>query len=399
MRIIVKNVGILYEATRIEVYRGMNMEQVIMILTPMEMLLVNLFVIHKCSQVKYNKLWTFLGMGLSICVLMFASYLISSHGPDFGSGNGLFIFSGFLFMIPILLLYRVSVVKMITIACFAWVYTFMLFVMSVRLGYAMKIESLSIHTTVFLLQTVLYIVTFRPFSKILESRFIIVLKNTGKEETIALMWVTMMWFWTVFIFNLSFAYPEIRTFQILTLPTLTLCILSNFRYIHLQVNSNQTIQDLENIAYRDELTQLRTRVILKKDAEDLITRKMPFHLIFLDLDRFKSINDRYGHRVGDQYLAFFAYEVKRRIGNRGGFYRVAGDEFVCVFPEEGLEAFLDAINTLPETMPETQVRFLGFSYGIATYPQNGDTADSLLEYADNQMYEMKRTMKQVEKSS
>jgi len=364
-----------------------------MILAPLEMLFINLFVFHQCCQRKYSRARTNLGMGLFICVLIYISFHISSIAPDFGGGNGLFVFSGFLFFIPIKLLYEVPGFKIVTIACFSWTYTFMVFAVSVRIGYALTIPWWDLHIIVLLLQTVLYVISFNAFYRLLKSRFIVVIDQIGKREAVALMWMTMMWFWTVFIFNLSFAYPDFVLFQILTFPTLAVCILSSFRYIYIQVDSNRTIQNLESIAYRDELTQLRTRVILGKDVDDLITRKVPFYLIFFDLNALKSINDRYGHLVGDQYIAFFAHEIKIRIGNRGGFYRVAGDEFVCILPEQGLEEFLETITTLPEKMPDSQVKFLGFCHGIATYPQDGGTVERLLEYADHQMYEMKRALK------
>jgi len=363
-----------------------------MIMAPLEMLLINLFVFHKCCGRKNIRRRTYIGMGLFICVLIYVSFRVSSMAPDFGGGNGLFIFSGFLFFIPIKLLYKIPGVKLITIACFSWVYTFMIFALSVRIGYALAIPGWNIHITVLLFQTVLYIASFNAFYRLLKSRFIDVIDQIGKREAVALMWMTMMWFWTVFIFNLSFAYPDIVLFQIITYPTLAVCILSSFRYIYIQVDSNKTIQNLESIAYRDELTQLRTRVILSKDAEDLITRKVPFYLIFLDLNSLKSINDRYGHLVGDQYIAFFAHEIKIRIGNRGGFYRIAGDEFICILPEQGIDEFIETITTLPDKMPDSQVKFLGFCHGIATYPQDGCTVESLLEYADHQMYEMKRAL-------
>jgi len=364
-----------------------------MILTPLEMLFVNLFVIHKCSKRKYSKPLTFLGLGLSIGVLVYIAFIISSMIPGFGEGNGLFIFSGFIFIIPIKLLYKEPGIKIVTVACFAWIYTFMIFALSVRLGYTLYTLDCDIHTTVLLLQTAIYLPTFIPFYNIIKTKFIVMLDQIGKRESVALMWMTLMWFWTVFIFNLSFAYPGISLFQIITFPTLAVCIVSNFRYIYIHVDSSKTIENLESIAYRDELTQLRTRVILDKDVDDLISRKVAFHLIFFDLNALKSINDRYGHLVGDQYIAFFAHEIKTRIGNRGGFYRIAGDEFVCIFPDEGLAEFLEAINTLPEKLPNSQVKFLGFSYGIATYPQNGHTSEGLLEYADHEMYEMKRLTK------
>jgi diguanylate cyclase (GGDEF)-like protein len=361
---------------------------------PLEMLFVNLFVIHKCCQRKYSRIRTFVSMALFVCALLYIEFIISSFIPNLGDGNGLFIISGFLFFIPIKILYKTPNVKVITIACFSLVYTFVLFALSVRLSYAITIPGWHLRDTALLAQTLLYIATFNTFFSLLKSRFIVVLKSNGKKEAFAFMWMTMVWFCTVFILNLTFSYPNMTLLKIIALPVLAACILCSFRYIYLHVSVSEAIQNLESVVFRDELTQLRTRVILCKDAEDLISRKMPFHLIFLDLDFFKSINDRYGHLVGDQYLAFFAYEVKIRIGNRGGFYRVAGDEFVCILPEEErLDDFLDDITMLPDTMPDSQVKFLGFSYGIATFPRDGTAIETLLAHADRNMYEMKRAIK------
>jgi len=366
------------------------MDRILMIVTASEMLFINLFMIHQCIKRKYSLVTTIVCMGLCSSVLFVVSYLISRQFPGFGGGNGLFVFSGFLFLIPILVLYRAPIVRILTIGSFSWTYTFMVFVFSVRIAYVGTIPGLGIHGTVLLLQTILYLVTFLPFYRLLKSRFIVVLESNRKKEVRTFMWMTMSWFWTVFILNLSFWYHDIGLFQILTMITLVVGFLSCFWFIFSQVNSNKTIADLENIVHRDELTQLRTRAILSKDAEDFISREMPFSLIFFDLDSFKSINDRYGHLIGDAYLAFFAHEVKTRLGNRGGFYRISGDEFVCIIPMEETRGFLRSLATMPEVLPDTKVRFLGFSYGIATFPQNGCTIESLLDYADGQMYEMKQ---------
>ena len=373
------------------------MEFMAMILTPLEMLLINLFVIHQCSQYKYSLRLTYVIMGLSTIVLLVIAYLISRVIPGFGSGNGLFIFSGFLFIIPIMLIYRSPGVRIITIACFSWTYTFILFALSVRIGHVFSIAGWSLSYMVLFLQTTLYVFTFRAFYSLLKSKFVYALNHIGDKEAAALMWVNVMWFWTVFIFNISFVYPQLHVLQILSYITLAVCIISSFQYIYLQINSGQTIQDLERLAYHDELTQLRSRVVLKRDANDLIERKIPFQLIFFDLDRFKEVNDWYGHLVGDRYLAFFAHEIKVRIGNRGGFYRVAGDEFVCIFSESGLDSFLEEITTLPQTIPNTNVKFFGFSYGVASFPHDGTTADELLQFADKRMYEMKRYVKLMNK--
>ena len=367
------------------------MEFLVLILTPLEMLLVNLFVIHKCSKRKYGIVRTCVLMWLFIGVLLLVAYWLASRAPDFGNGNGLFIFCGFLFIFPIKLLYDTSGAKIITIACFSWTYTFLLFALSAKLGDALLIPGLSINAVVLILQTVMYVCTFKAFYSMLNKKFIYVLEHIGKEGPRALMWMTMMWFWTAFIINLSFSYPAFRIFKALSFITLAVGAISSFHYIYLQATGSTTIENLEKIAYQDDITQLRSRVVMARDAEELITRRIPFNMIFFDLNDFKSINDSYGHSVGDLYLAFFAHEIKVRTGNRGGFYRIAGDEFICILSDGKLDEFTASFTTLPKVMPGTEVEFLGFSYGVAAFPHDGATVNELLEFADQRMYEMKRS--------
>ena len=371
------------------------MEFVVLILTPLEMLLVNLFVIHKCSKRRYGSVSTYILMLLFIAVLLVVAYQIANNAPDFGNGNGLFIFCGFLFIIPVKILYDTSGTRIVTIACFSWSYTFLLFAFSAKLGDALMIPGLTINEVVLLLQTIMYVCTFSAFFNILKTKFIYVLEHVGEKENKAIMWMNMMWLWAAFIVNLSFSYPSLRPFQALSFITLAIGTYSSLHYIYLQITGSATIQSLEKLAYQDEITQLRSRVVMSSDAEELIMRKIPFNLIFFDLNDFKSINDIFGHSVGDRYLAFFAHEIKVRIGNRGGFYRIAGDEFICILSENGLDGFTAEISTLPDTMPGTNVKFLGFSYGIADFPKDGATISELLTVADQRMYEMKRASKQL----
>jgi len=365
-------------------------DTIILLLTPFEMLLVNLFVIHQCSQRKYGKIRTYLIMGLSVIALMIVGFLLASQVPGFGSGNGLFIFCGFLFILPIKYLYRARGVSIVTVACFSWSYTFLLFALSAKLARMIVIPGWDVSYMVLLIQTVLYLGTFVSFYRMIKSRFLFVLEHIGKKEAVAFMWMTLMWFWILFILNLSFSYPEIKVFQIVTFLTLAIGVFSSFLSIYLRVTGDKKIQNLEKLAYQDDLTQLRNRVVLTSDAEDLVTRKIPFHLIYFDLNYFKSINDRYGHTVGDKYLAFFAHEIKTRIGNEGGFYRVAGDEFVCIVRDGWLDTFIEQFETIPNKMANSNVQFLGFCYGVAHFPTDGDTTEKLIEIADDNMYKMKR---------
>lgn len=371
------------------------MGQFTVVLVPLEMLLVNLFMIHSSSERKYRLSLTFVSMGLFACALSYLIFEMTRGTPGYGGGSGLFVFGGFLFFIPIKLLYKLPGVRIVTITCFSWAYTFLLFAFSVRFGNMYVIPGWTLAETVLFTQTILYIFTLRIFYHLLKTKFMFIMDNIGKNKMMAFMWVSMVWFWTVFIINLSFAFPEYHALKVLTFLTLGVCIFISYRYIYLQVSGGKTIQSLEKIAYQDELTQLQSRVVLYKDACELIARKIPFHLIFFDLDNFKNINDRYSHQVGDRYLAFFAHEIKTRIGNCGGLYRIAGDEFISIMMTDDVDDFFKKIKTLPDALPDSHVKFLGFSYGIASFPQDGETAEKLLHCADLRMYAMKRPKKRA----
>lgn len=359
---------------------------------PFEMLIVNLLVIDRCSERKYGRAATIGIMSLFAVIILGFSYMITRFIPDFGSGNGLFVFCGFLFFFPIKLLYNNSAAKIISLACTSWVYTFLLFSMAIHIG--RMIDALPMEISSVLAQTLLYLVTLPFFTWFLRTSFLPMLANLSEAQSRTLMWMSIVWFFTVFAINFSFVYPDQHLYKLLAMAAVAACAIISYRYIYQLTSSHRTIQTLEKIAYHDDLTQLRSRVVLSNDMEDLIRRNLPFYVIYMDLNDFKSINDGFGHHVGDQYLATFALEVKLRLGNRGGFYRIAGDEFVCIFTAPDVDSFVASLATLPQTLPDNQnVRFLGVSYGLASYSDDGYTMDELLRCADMRMYEMKQLQK------
>lgn len=357
-------------------------------LIPFEMLLVNLFVIDSCSKKKYSRAATYGVMGLFSLLIFLLAQIVALYIPPLRQGNGFFVFWGFLFLFPIRFLYHNTYSKIISLACTSWIYTFIVFSFSVHIGKLISFIPLEYSTLG--LQTLLYIITLISFRRFLKEKFLVVLAQLTHEEVASLMRMSIVWFWTVFIINLGYIYPEITFLPIIGIFSLAACAINFFRYIYYVTSNNRTILLLEDLAYKDSLTQLRSRTVLQNDAQILIEKQIPFYIIFMDLDQFKSINDTYGHMIGDEYLAFFAKEVKLRLGSRGGFYRIAGDEFVCIYTENDPDAFLDTLSTLPPTLPNRKVAFLGASYGVAHHPSDGETLDILLKTADYNMYAMKQ---------
>lgn len=160
---------------------------------------------------------------------------------------------------------------------------------------------------------------------------------------------------------------------------------------------SQQQQQLEFMAYKDPLTGLSNRTCLFKQIEDEITAKSiketSFALLFLDLNRFKNLNDTFGHTVGDTILRTISQRLLNSVKESAELARVGGDEFVLLVPDatevkDVAEKVLQVL-TLPLEYESHQFQIDG-SIGIALYPQDGDTAEVLLKNADTAMYHAKK---------
>ena len=140
----------------------------------------------------------------------------------------------------------------------------------------------------------------------------------------------------------------------------------------------------------DALTGLNNRRAFFEEAERLVESGRPFSIAFIDLDRFKSINDTYGHVSGDLYLRHFARELARQLSSQGALYRIAGDEFVLLREgEQRAGTLLEEVRGISIRPTESGIPFLGFSCGAAAFPADAGALDELLGAADSRMYREK----------
>ena len=120
-----------------------------------------------------------------------------------------------------------------------------------------------------------------------------------------------------------------------------------------------------------------------------------FGLIYIDLDEFKLVNDRYGHRIGDLFLQEAALRMNRQLRPGDRLARLGGDEFAAVVPMVHGRADVEEIAARMERCFEEPFLLEGSSIpgsasvGIAVYPQDGMDRDSLLHVADTAMYAAK----------
>jgi diguanylate cyclase (GGDEF)-like protein len=124
--------------------------------------------------------------------------------------------------------------------------------------------------------------------------------------------------------------------------------------------------------------------------------ELPLSLAFLDLDRFKLVNDVHGHLVGSQLLASTGERIKELSRKHDWCFRYGGDEFVILMPETGAEAALDQANELHRALMETTFEMknglklnVSASVGLATAPVDGKTVHAMIGTADTRMYSVK----------
>ena len=161
------------------------------------------------------------------------------------------------------------------------------------------------------------------------------------------------------------------------------------------LHSSELIQQ----ASRDVLTGLPNRASLNKilnaNISSAAAGQTKFSILFLDLDRFKGINDTFGHAVGDKVLIQVAQTIKPLLGGNEVLVRFGGDEFLLILPGSDesdvilvTQRILDAFNT-PFKI-DVHSLCITPSIGIAIYPDHGEEIETLLKHADTAMYESKR---------
>ncbi|WP_172203578.1 diguanylate cyclase domain-containing protein [Niveibacterium sp. COAC-50] len=159
-------------------------------------------------------------------------------------------------------------------------------------------------------------------------------------------------------------------------------------------------QQLELLAHHDPLTGLPNRVLLQDRLQGALNRarrdRREFALLFIDLDRFKEINDQFGHATGDDVLCEAARRIAGSLRLGDTVARLGGDEFVVILDglehENTIEQAIDRIQTaLREPLPAMGRRSFNLraSIGVARYPDDGEDADALLSHADAAMYQIK----------
>jgi diguanylate cyclase (GGDEF)-like protein/PAS domain S-box-containing protein len=161
----------------------------------------------------------------------------------------------------------------------------------------------------------------------------------------------------------------------------------------------ETAARIEILATRDPLTELPNRVLLADRCSHAISSAKRdgrrLGLLFLDLDRFKHVNDSLGHHVGDELLRSLAGRITQSVRKGDTVARIGGDEFVVLL--DGINTPQDAVNVAQKIVATVAVPIavghhhlaISTSLGISLYPEDGEDFATLLKHADIAMYHAK----------
>jgi diguanylate cyclase (GGDEF)-like protein len=173
------------------------------------------------------------------------------------------------------------------------------------------------------------------------------------------------------------------------------------RSIRYAIERKKIEQHLDHLAHYDHLTGLPNRLLFLDRLTQMVSlsqrSKDQFTLMYIDLNKFKEINDNYGHHTGDKLLVEFSSRLQAAVRRSDTVARIGGDEFTVILNNVGstpeiiflAQKIIDSIQQ-PFFIAENELE-VGCSIGIAVFPDAGNTIDLLQRNADTAMYQAKKT--------
>ena len=173
-------------------------------------------------------------------------------------------------------------------------------------------------------------------------------------------------------------------------------LVAGARVAGLAIDTRRLYSDLHRRSEYDLLTDIPNRFSMERKLDQLMMsarrNEGVFGLIYVDLDRFKQVNDRYGHRTGDLYLQQVTERMKLQLRNGDMLARIGGDEFIALVPilrsradAEEIAVRLERCFDEPFDLEGLRLRGSA-SVGLAVYPEDGTTEEELQRSADQAMY-------------
>ena len=178
-------------------------------------------------------------------------------------------------------------------------------------------------------------------------------------------------------------------------------------YAAIAIQNSRSVKLIHELSITDDCTGLfnSRRLYTVLEEQTALTsvdrgqpHPTPFSLVFIDLDYFKSVNDTYGHLVGSRLLAEVGGLIRRLAGPNNSAFRYGGDEFVVLLPAADKVAATTITLSLCQGLRDAtflEADGLGLhisgSFGLATFPEDGNSVHAIMRSADSMMYDVKNS--------
>ncbi len=356
-------------------------------LIPFEMLIFNLITINFCCHRKYSLFKTVLGLAGFTAAFYLVLIFVFRYTME---GDARAALTGFLYLIPFRFLYKEKPSLLFVITCMCWVYT-------------LGIVSLSIQTaalfwpdqgllSVFILVTLLFFGTIVPFFSRMVPKYVFILENIpffGKNWYRYLALSTCVNFFLLLLVHIYLLSAEPSFMNLAILAMLLSAVWISYLILYMVVLGSVQMNRLKKAALQDPLTGLGNRAMLLEDLSVLIRSDSVFSILFMDLDRFKEINDHYGHAIGDEYLKHFGEICSRTLQEQGRIYRFGGDEFVALYYGPIPDEMAERLKECREWDTGAPCPFNQVSAGILICEPPHKSCEDILRQVDQLMYKNK----------
>lgn len=361
------------------------MDLIFQLVIVIEIIITNVALFYFNASPKYSILKTVTVIALYTVALIMGGLVLLKQFSFYGNGNALFTMLGFCYLPVFKYLFKEGYHDIFFIICYAWTYTLIVFSISVQVGYLL--EAYGRFMVMLLAQTVLFVASYRFVFNFVDNIYVKLLDCKEQEIRDYLDKVTFIWFVTIFLVNLNFIFENVAVLKIIVFIMLFINVVFSYVLLHEILSKGNRIGNLQNQIAKDTLTDVGSRLGFDYYLKEKLHDNFEFVLIYMDLDNFKGINDRYGHLIGDQYLKAFASKLKEQ--ENLNIFRISGDEFILISKLDNYQKVIEKLSQITFKLNE-QISFEGVSIGYALFPKEARNIDDLISVADQRMYNNKR---------
>ena len=351
-----------------------------------EVLIFNIATANRCCHRKYSVRFT--ALVLLLFSLVFIGVTAFFYNTPF-QGNGRLSLLGFVYLLPMVFLYRERIPLLLVIMCTCWVYTmgvFTLALQSARLLFPGAIWATLV------IENLLFLATALPFYRWVVPQYTFVLEHLkffdkGWYKYLALN--SCLNFLALLFLNSLFLAEQASWARICVLLLILFSTYVSHFVLYKVVQDSLKIRRLERATLHDPLTGLGNRTQLGKQLQKLTETTTTFSILFMDLDRFKQINDRFGHLTGDAYLQHFSLLATEILQDFGQVFRFGGDEFVALCQGTLPSSTLQELEECPGWSKGAPCPFNGVSAGVLLCRPPHPPMEQILKQVDRLMYQKK----------